>query len=107
MSVINIGIKELKEMIQSGEAEIIDVREPFEHADHHIKGDKLISMSMVPLKMNEIDWSKKVVVYCRTGARSMMIANMLSGQGKDVYNLAPGIIEWAMNGDEEFIETSE
>ena len=84
--------------------EIIDVREAYEHADHHIKNDKLISMSLIPLKMDEVDWSKKVVLYCRTGARSGMIANMLASRGKDVYNLNFGVYQWYASGDREFIE---
>ncbi len=104
MSITNIDVEELKEMIKANEAEIIDVRESYEHEDHHIKGDKLIPMSLIHLKIDEIDWSKKVVLYCRTGARSGMAANMLSKQGKDVYNLSSGVIEWAASGDREFIE---
>ncbi len=103
MSVTNINVEELKEMITAGNVEVVDVREAYEHKDHHIKGDKLIPMSLVLLKIDEIDWSKRVVLYCMTGARSRMMANMLSDKGKEIYNLAPGVIRWHMSGDKEFI----
>ncbi len=104
MSVINIEVEELKEMIKAGGVEIIDIREPYEHEEYHIKNDKLIPMSLVPLKMEEIDWSKKVVLYCQTGSRSGMIAYTLSGQGKEVYNLSSGAYRWYASGDREFID---
>ncbi len=106
MSVTKINIEELKEMINAGGLEIIDIREPYEHEDYHIKGDKLIPMSMIPLKIEEIDWTKKVVLYCQTGARSAMIANLLSSKGKDVYDLSPGAYMWYAGGNREFIEAS-
>ena len=104
MSVTKIDVEELKEMIKAGGLEIIDIRESYEHDDYHIKNDKLIPMSLIPLKMEEIDWTKKVVLYCQTGARSGMIANMLSSKGKDVYDLSPGAYMWYASGDREFIE---
>ncbi len=104
MAVTNISIDELKAMIKEGSVEIIDVREPYEHAEHHIKNDKLIPMSLVPLKINEIDWSKKVVLYCRTGSRSAMLAQMLAGQGKNIYNLSPGVIRQAIAGDTDLLK---
>jgi rhodanese-related sulfurtransferase len=104
MSVINIDVEELKKMIREGNLEIIDIREPYEHEDYHIKGDKLIPMSMVPLKLEEINWSKKVVFYCQTGSRSGMLAHNIAGQGKEVYNLANGAYMWNAQGDDEFLE---
>ncbi len=94
MSVKEINFQELKGLLEDDETpvELIDVREPFEYADSHFIGAKSIPMSLVPIKMNEIDFDKKVVVYCRSGARSRMIADMLAKQGKDVINLKGGML---------------
>ncbi len=104
MSVTNINIEELKELIKKGGVEIIDVRESYEHEEYHIKDDKLIPMSLIPLKTNEIDWSKKVVFYCQSGARSGMITRSVDTEDRDIYNLVSGAYSWYASGDREFIE---
>ena len=71
--------------------EIIDVREPYEHKRVRIRDSKLIPLSIIPLKVKEIDWNKKVVLVCKSGARSLNVAQLLSNTGKNVYNLAGGI----------------
>jgi len=104
MSVTNINVEELKKMIREDDLEIIDVRESYEHEEYHIKNDKLISMSLIPLKIDEIDWSKKVVFYCQSGARSGMIVRSVDDEDRDIYNLAGGAYPWYASGDREFIE---
>jgi adenylyltransferase/sulfurtransferase len=104
MSVISIDTNELREMLASGEAELIDVREEYEYAEVRIKGAKLIPMSLLPLKVDEIDWSKKVILYCRTGGRSYMIASQLARSGREVYDLSGGIMEFVMTGQEDILE---
>jgi rhodanese-related sulfurtransferase len=93
MPVIGINYQELKKMQAEEAIELIDVREDFEYAQAHIRGAKLIPMSLVPVKLDEIDWSKKVVMYCRTGGRSYMIANHIAKDGRTVYDLEGGIME--------------
>jgi rhodanese-related sulfurtransferase len=90
-------------MISAGDVELIDVREEYEFDEVHIKGAKIIPMSLLPLKIDEIDWSKRVVLYCRSGARSWMIARQLSNGGHDVYDLANGIQEIITMGDEDLL----
>ena len=57
----------------------------------HIKGAKLIPMDEVQDRKDEIDWDKKVIFYCRSGARSLMVAKTMQHQGDNVYNLEGGI----------------
>lgn len=100
--VKEIDFEEFKNLIMEGDTELIDVREDFEFAQSHFKTSKNIPMSLVPLKLAEIDFSKKVIFVCRSGGRSAMIANMVAKEtGKDVYNLAGGIIA---AGDSALIE---
>lgn len=93
MAITNIDSNEFREMLDSNsdELEIIDVREPDEYALIKVRNSKLIPMSQIPFRANEIDWSKKVVLYCKSGARSANIAELLSRAGKNVLNLRGGI----------------
>lgn len=95
MAIENINGKQLKKMIDERleELEIIDVREQDEYDLIKIKGSKLIPLSEIGSRINEIDWTKKVVLVCRSGSRSGYIAQMLTEHGKNVMNLQSGIYE--------------
>lgn len=95
MAIENINGKQLKKMIDEKpeELEIIDVREQDEYDLIKIKGSKLIPLSEIGPRINEIDWTKKVILVCRSGSRSGYIAQMLAAHGKDTINLAGGIYE--------------
>lgn len=99
MAIKNISSKEFKEILDEGpdEIEVIDVREPDEHATVRIRNSKLIPLSTVPLRIGEIEWNKRVILVCASGARSSHIAKLLSGAGKDVHNLTGGIYELDIN----------
>ncbi len=100
MSVKNINTTELQEMIAGEEIELIDVREEGEFSGDHIKNASNIPMSLVPLKLEEIDFSKKVVLYCRSGARSFMVANSIDQDDRDMYNLDGGMMAVENNAKE-------
>ena len=96
----NIEISEFKEMLEDRDSlEIIDVREKSEYDIIHITDSKLIPMSEIMSKIDEINWDKKVVFICRSGARSGMIANLLSGQNKETINLKGGLFDCYKNGE--------
>lgn len=109
MVVKNINADELRNLIKNhhDKIEIIDVREPSEHEIIKIKGSKLIPMNELQFRINEIDWNKEVIFLCRSGARSGMIANILSQMGKDVSNLQAGIYECFADGKGENLEIDE
>lgn len=95
MAIKNIKGKELKEMIKNApnDLEIIDVREKDEYDLIKIKNSKLIPISEIGARIGEIDWIKKVVLVCRSGARSNYVAQILATNGKDTINLEGGIYE--------------
>lgn len=93
--VKNINGKKLKEMInkESENLEIVDVRESEEHDLIRIKNSKLIPVEEISNRIDEIDWSKKVVFVCRSGARSGYVSGMLAKIGKESINLEGGVYE--------------
>ena len=92
--ITNINSKKLENIlnIKGDKWEIIDIREKFEWDEGHVQGAKLIPMGGITARENEIDWTKKVLFYCRSGSRSFQVANYFSQKGKDVWNLEEGVL---------------
>ena len=94
----NITVEELKKKMDAGEKiNLIDVREPHEYAEANM-GGKLIPLGKVQtMQVEEIEDLKdeEVILYCRSGRRSMMACMVLDTLGfKDTYNLEGGILAW-------------
>ena len=70
----SISPKELSSLInsKSNNFQLIDIREEYEHDICCIGGDK-INMYQIPDKVSEISKEKKVIIYCRSGARLSLI----------------------------------
>ena len=59
-----------------------------------------IPMGQVPDRLTELDPQKETVVICRSGGRSLQVADFLEAQGfASVYNLTGGILAWSRNVD--------
>jgi rhodanese-related sulfurtransferase len=95
----NITVDELKARIDRGETlNLVDVREPHEFAEGYIEGGRLVPLGKVQtMQVDELEDLKdeEVIVYCRSGRRSMMACMVLDQLGfKDTYNLEGGILAW-------------
>ena len=63
--------------------EFIDVREHYEFSEFRIPGSRLIPMSEMNARWQEIPKDKDVVIYCRTGSRSSSLVFQLhSSEGR-------------------------
>ena len=62
-----------------------------------------INHTEIPSRVNEIPKDKDIVIYCRSGARSAMVANYLkvsvNHTDKEIYNLSGGIHLWSSSVD--------
>jgi len=75
---------------------LVDVRTQEEFDEGHISGATLVPSDEITEAANEKfpDKDAKIVVYCRSGGRSQMVANQMIEMGyKNVYDLG-GIIDW-------------
>jgi rhodanese-related sulfurtransferase len=98
----SVTVHELKQMIDSKEDfQLIDVREPFENEICTLNA-LLIPMGEIADRWGEISKDKKVVVHCRSGARSANAIGFLEqAHGyTNLYNLTGGILAWANEIDE-------
>jgi rhodanese-related sulfurtransferase len=95
----HMTVDELKARLDSGEKmALIDVREPHEFAEGYIAGGKLVPLGKIQtMQVEELEDLKEeeVVVYCRSGRRSLMACMVLEQLGfKDTTNVEGGILAW-------------
>jgi rhodanese-related sulfurtransferase len=90
-----VSVDEAKELIDSGEVEVLDVRTPEEFAAGHIPGAKLVPLQVIEGMLSELDKDQKYVVVCRSGNRSTEASGILAENGfKNIYNMNGGLNEW-------------
>jgi rhodanese-related sulfurtransferase len=93
-----ITATELKARLDAGDdIQLIDVRQPDEHAFARIEGAKLIPLGEIMSRMNEIDPNRETVIHCKMGGRSARAIEALrhAGFSGDLKNLAGGITAWS------------
>ena len=85
-------------MLDKGEKfTFIDCRLPNEYEITHIAGTQLIPVQQLPQRFGELRGkeNEKIVVHCKSGARSMTFTQALRQNGfKDVRSMAGGILLW-------------
>ena len=94
---MDITVQELRQKLESGEKFVfIDVREPWEYEEFNL-GATLLPLGDLMNRVWEFEDHKneEVVVHCRSGARSGMAQQLLTGMGfTNVRNLTGGVMAW-------------
>ncbi len=85
-------------MIAAGEVQVIDVRAQHEHDAGHIADSRLIELQELPAQAETIDRAVPVILYCRSGGRSLMATQALSEAGFDAHNMVGGMLAWEAAG---------
>jgi rhodanese-related sulfurtransferase len=88
----------VRERLEAGEIQLIDVREPYEWEAGHLDGARHIELQAVAAEAASIDREQPVVFYCKVGSRSGMAANAFRRAGYDAYSMDGGIDAWAASG---------
>jgi rhodanese-related sulfurtransferase len=79
---------------------VVDVREAWELQLASIPGVLHIPMNDIPARLGELDPNGEIVVMCRSGGRSMQVAQFLARNGfQSVANLTGGILAWSRDVD--------
>lgn len=89
---VNIDAKDALKLLDNEGYQLIDVREPYEFENNHIKGAKLIPLGEIAKRKNEIPLDKKIILVCASGGRSTSAARYLSELGYETYNLLGGMM---------------
>jgi sulfur-carrier protein adenylyltransferase/sulfurtransferase len=92
---------EAEQEIEGGDVVLIDVREPHEHQESHLEGDKLVPPGLLKDEIEAAapDKSARTILYCRSGNRSAIAAAQMEDMGyEDVASMAGGILAWQEQG---------
>ena len=89
---------EVADLLQGGEVQLIDVRQPEEHDAGRIAGDRLIELSRLATEVDSLDQTRPIVFYCRSGSRSAMATEAFRGAGFDAHNMVGGLLDWQAAG---------
>lgn len=109
-----LSVQQLAVLLKTGQARIIDVREPAEFATGHIptavnmpRGVLEMQLPLHPavaehrdpvLALTELA-SQPLYLICRSGARSALAAESLQRMGfRDLYSIAGGMHAWSESG---------
>jgi rhodanese-related sulfurtransferase len=96
--VTSIDARQAGDLLASGEAALLDVRQDSEWEQEHIAGAVHIPLEQVSHRAHELPARKTVITICRSGHRSARAARTLRRAGYQVENLRGGIRSWAKAG---------
>jgi rhodanese-related sulfurtransferase len=96
MSIYAVDVITLRQWLADDAVQLIDVREPDEHAEAHIEQAILLPLSTFDLASIPPAEGKKRVIHCRSGKRSMRVCELLlaADPASELYNLEGGILAW-------------
>ena len=98
-SYTDVTPKEAHEIISQQEVVVLDVRTQEEYDSGHISDALLIPVSELESRLDELNPSDYILVYCRSGHRSEEAARILVANNFiHVYNLEGGILQWQAQG---------
>jgi len=88
-------------LAETPDVQLVDVRTPAEYAEGHIPGAINIDWredDFMQQAEAQLDKSRPLLVYCRSGKRSETAAIALEKAGFDTYDLENGFLAWANAG---------
>ena len=94
----DVAPERVAELLARGEIELIDVREPYEHAAGRIAGARHIELERLAANADALPRDRTLVFMCRVGARSGLAASAFRSAGWDALNMAGGIAAWHARG---------
>lgn len=78
---------------------LVDVRTPGEYETEHIRGARLLPLSVLQQRSGELPADRPIVCICRSGARSQAACEQLARNGHaNLFNLSGGMLAWKRHG---------
>jgi adenylyltransferase/sulfurtransferase len=99
--ISEITPEELAARIERGDdMQLVDVRESWEWDIARIPGARLIPLGNLEAEASTLDPNREVVLYCKSGVRSLQAADVLVDLGfTKATNVAGGILRWSRDVD--------
>ena len=86
-----IPFNEFLQKYQAGEIQVVDVREQEEYDALHIDGVRLLPLSELADRYQELELDQPYYVICKSGRRSARACQFLEEEGYDVTNVQGGM----------------
>jgi rhodanese-related sulfurtransferase len=96
-----VSLDEARQLLERGEVQVFDIREPDEHATGVAQGMKLLPMSQLEKRAGEIpkDPAQPVLIICNTQNRSSKVIEAMREAGwTNVRYVDGGMSQWAQRG---------
>ena len=90
--------QQAEELLREDGAQLVDVREPYEHEAGRIAGSRHIELEQLPGEAASLDREQPILFYCRSGSRSSLAADAFAAAGFDARNLDGGLKAWVKAG---------
>jgi rhodanese-related sulfurtransferase len=98
---LRVGLDEARQLVESKQVMLVDIREPKEHATGVASGAVLLPMSQLNQRLNEVpkDPAQPVLLICNTQNRSAKVAQGMKDAGwTNVRYVHGGMSTWAKSG---------
>lgn len=92
--------QELTELLDRGDARVLDVRPAEEYAAGHIPGARNLPFDQLSSAVEQLREERRIIAYCR-GAYCVLAhdaVRLLGGEGIEALRLEDGMLEWRTHG---------
>ncbi len=95
----SVDLEEVRSLIDSGEYDLVDVREGWEHERGHMPGSRNVVLSQILANPGSLRFQDHTIFVCNVGERSAVASEMAVALGvKDVVNFRGGHKAWREAG---------
>lgn len=94
----DVNAREAADLVERGEAVLLDVREPGEWKAGRAPRAVHIPLDAIGARQGELPRDRRIVTVCRSGGRSSAAARSLRKAGYEVSNLKGGMKAWQRQG---------
>ena len=95
----DLKLDEIRKLIESGEYEVVDVREGWERERGHIPGSRHVVLGQILANPGSQHFSDRTIFACEVGERSAVASEMAVALGvRDVVNFRGGYKAWREAG---------
>ncbi len=94
----DLSPEDVRRLLDEDAIDLIDVREPYEHAAGRIDGAIHVEIPNLTAAAAQLDQERPIVFYCRSGARSAMTTQAFRASGFQAFNLTGGLLAWVDKG---------
>lgn len=104
-----VSPSQARQMMDAGNAAMVDVRNDEEHREAHVSNSALIPVDQILERYPELPSKGNLLFICRTGVRSALAAEYAAAMGASpsrLHNVDGGIERWIAEGLEGVVSAS-